>query len=178
MAERPTVLVVEDEALIGMWLEQMLMDLGCASVTIAGTVSQALELIDSEKFDAATLDLNLNGLEILLEEVGSEGGTVEDRPGLHSLDHRQNADGVPDVEVGEIRRPNVPQAPTITREDRADHVRSVGEASAQQIGSYEPTGSYDQDGTGQALVLVIEAHPALPRIMARNPATSRAHCDR
>jgi CheY-like chemotaxis protein len=59
------ILVVEDEALIGMWLEQMLMDLGCASVTIAGTVSQALELIDSEKFDAAALDLNLNGLEIL-----------------------------------------------------------------------------------------------------------------
>jgi CheY-like chemotaxis protein len=59
------ILVVEDEALIGMWLEQMLMDLGCASVTIAGTVSQALGLIGSEKFDAATLDFNLNGLESL-----------------------------------------------------------------------------------------------------------------
>ena len=128
--------------------------------------------------DQAQVVGGVNPLEILLEEVGSEGGTVEDRPGLHSLDHRQNADGVPDVEVGEIRRPNVPQAPTIPREDRADHVRSAGEASAQQIGPYESTGSDDQDGTGQALVLVIEAHPALPRIMARNPATSRAHCDR
>ncbi|MGJ0510067.1 MAG: response regulator [Methylocystis sp.] len=59
------ILVVEDEAVIGLWLEQMLIDLGCASVTIAGTVKQALGLIESQKFDAATLDLNLNGLESL-----------------------------------------------------------------------------------------------------------------
>jgi CheY-like chemotaxis protein len=59
------ILVVEDEAMIGLWLEQMLIDLGCASVTIAGSVNQALGLIGSNTFDAATLDLNLDGTESL-----------------------------------------------------------------------------------------------------------------
>jgi CheY-like chemotaxis protein len=52
------VLVVEDEMMIGLWLEQLLQDLGC-SVTLAGTVDQALKLIQSRAFDAATLDINL-----------------------------------------------------------------------------------------------------------------------
>jgi DNA-binding NtrC family response regulator len=52
------VLVVEDEMMIGLWLEQILQDSGC-SVTLAGTVDKALELIHSHAFDAATLDINL-----------------------------------------------------------------------------------------------------------------------
>jgi CheY-like chemotaxis protein len=52
------VLVVEDEMMIGLWLEQILQDLGC-SVTLAGTVAKALGLIQSHAFDAATLDINL-----------------------------------------------------------------------------------------------------------------------
>jgi CheY-like chemotaxis protein len=35
---------------------------GCASVRLASSVQQALELIDSNSFDVATLDLNLNGI--------------------------------------------------------------------------------------------------------------------
>ena len=55
------VLVVEDEMLILMMIEDMLADLGCESVTAAATVDQALALIDAQVFDAAMLDMNLNG---------------------------------------------------------------------------------------------------------------------
>jgi DNA-binding response OmpR family regulator len=58
------ILVVEDEAMIGLWLEQLLLDFGCA-VTLAGTVDQALGLIELNEFDAATLDINLNDGESL-----------------------------------------------------------------------------------------------------------------
>ncbi|MBA3447145.1 MAG: response regulator [Pseudaminobacter sp.] len=55
------VLVVEDEMLIMMMTEDMLTDLGCESVTAAATVNAALALIDSQAFDIAMLDMNLNG---------------------------------------------------------------------------------------------------------------------
>jgi CheY-like chemotaxis protein len=55
------VLVVEDEMMVLMIIEDMLAELGCESVTAAGTVDQALALIDAQAFDAAMLDMNLNG---------------------------------------------------------------------------------------------------------------------
>ena len=55
------VLVVEDEMMILMIIEDMLADLGCESVTAAATVDQALALIGTQVFDAAMLDMNLNG---------------------------------------------------------------------------------------------------------------------
>jgi CheY-like chemotaxis protein len=55
------VLVVEDEMLVVMMIEDMLADLGCKSVTSAATVDEALALIDAQVFDAAMLDVNLNG---------------------------------------------------------------------------------------------------------------------
>ncbi len=55
------VLVVEDETLILMMIEAMLQDLGCESVTSAGTCNQAISLIESQVFDAAMLDMNLDG---------------------------------------------------------------------------------------------------------------------
>lgn len=55
------VLVVEDEYLVLMLMEDMLADLGCESVTAAATIEQALDLIADQKFDAALLDMNLNG---------------------------------------------------------------------------------------------------------------------
>lgn len=55
------VLVVEDEMLVLMHTEDMLADLGCEAVTAAATVDQALALIDSETFDVAMLDMNLDG---------------------------------------------------------------------------------------------------------------------
>jgi CheY-like chemotaxis protein len=55
------VLVVEDEMLVLMMIEDMLGDLGCGSVAVAATVDQALALIAAQVFDAAILDMNLNG---------------------------------------------------------------------------------------------------------------------
>lgn len=55
------VLVVEDEMLVLMAIEDMLTDLGCTSITVAGNVDRALELIAANSFDLATLDVNLNG---------------------------------------------------------------------------------------------------------------------
>ncbi len=55
------ILVVEDEMLVVMALEDMLMDLGCSSISLAANVQQALDLIDDQTFDLATLDLNLDG---------------------------------------------------------------------------------------------------------------------
>ena len=42
-------------------VEDMLADLGCECVGAAATVAQALALIDSQAFDAAMVDVNLDG---------------------------------------------------------------------------------------------------------------------
>jgi CheY-like chemotaxis protein len=55
------VLVVEDEMMILMIIEDMLADLGCESITTAATVERALALIDTQGFDFAMLDMNLDG---------------------------------------------------------------------------------------------------------------------
>ena len=47
--------------LVLMALEDMLGDLGCTSITVAGNVERALALVASQPFDVATLDVNLNG---------------------------------------------------------------------------------------------------------------------
>ena len=56
------ILVVEDEMLVLMETEDMLADLGCDFVIAAATNEQALALIEAQHFDAALLDLNLNGV--------------------------------------------------------------------------------------------------------------------
>ncbi len=55
------ILVVEDEMLILMMIEEMLADHGCESVSAAATTDRALALIGAQTFDAAMLDMNLNG---------------------------------------------------------------------------------------------------------------------
>ncbi|MEY9136556.1 CheY-like chemotaxis protein [Bradyrhizobium diazoefficiens] len=54
-------LVVEDEMLVLIMIEDMLADLGCKSLTSAATVGKALTLIDTQAFDVALLDMNLDG---------------------------------------------------------------------------------------------------------------------
>jgi CheY-like chemotaxis protein len=56
------VLVVEDEALLALFLEDMLGDAGVEVVGPAGTLEAGLELAEAEALDAAVLDINLNGL--------------------------------------------------------------------------------------------------------------------
>lgn len=56
------VLVIEDEALVGMLLEDMLQDLGCASVELVSRFDEGLKAADSGDFDVAVLDVNLDGV--------------------------------------------------------------------------------------------------------------------
>jgi CheY-like chemotaxis protein len=55
------VLVVEDETIVAMLLEQMLEELSCEVVGVAGQVSAAAELARSTDADVAILDMNLAG---------------------------------------------------------------------------------------------------------------------
>src|SRR5674476_629764 len=55
------VLVVEDEMMVSWLLEDMLAELGCLVVGPAGSVKQALAMIDAGAIDVAVLDVNLNG---------------------------------------------------------------------------------------------------------------------
>lgn len=55
------VLLVEDEALIAMMAEDMLDSIGCASVTVASGIGEALAALEAGVFDVAMLDVNLNG---------------------------------------------------------------------------------------------------------------------
>ncbi len=57
--------LVEDEALVAMLLEDMLADLGCVVVEVAGSLSQALERLDAANdADGAILDVNLGGEQV------------------------------------------------------------------------------------------------------------------
>ena len=55
------ILVVEDEMVLLMTIEDILADLGCESVTTASRVDEAVSLVNGEVFDAAMLDMDLNG---------------------------------------------------------------------------------------------------------------------
>jgi CheY-like chemotaxis protein len=55
------VLIIEDEMMVAMLIEDVLTDNGFEIAGLASNVDQALELIASARFDAAVLDLNLNG---------------------------------------------------------------------------------------------------------------------
>lgn len=57
------VLLVEDEAIVAMLIEEMLSDLGCVVVEVAGTVSRGLALAADKdlRIDGAVLDVNLGG---------------------------------------------------------------------------------------------------------------------
>ena len=58
------VLVVEDEYLIRMLLEDMLDELGYGVAAAVGTISEARQLATDGEFNAAILDVNLDGQEI------------------------------------------------------------------------------------------------------------------
>ena len=58
------ILVVEDEYLIRMLLEDMLTDLGYEVAAAVGTIAEASDLAAKGDFNAAVLDVNLDGQEI------------------------------------------------------------------------------------------------------------------
>jgi CheY-like chemotaxis protein len=63
--EGKRILIVEDEFLLAMMLEEMLGELGCVVAGVAARPADALELLGSQKLDAAVLDVNLNGADSL-----------------------------------------------------------------------------------------------------------------
>ncbi len=69
------VLLVEDEAIVGMMMTDFLTKLGFEVVGPFGTVSDAIGAIDRERFQAAVLDVNLRGEMIygLADELTERG---------------------------------------------------------------------------------------------------------
>lgn len=62
--------------LILLVLEEIMIENGCASVKLASSVPQAIATIASNSFDAATLDINLNGVESFPVADALEAGGV------------------------------------------------------------------------------------------------------
>ena len=60
-AAKRRVLVIEDEMLIGMLLEDMLVDLGHEVAGVVPRLKDALEAVQSQTFDVAILDVHLHG---------------------------------------------------------------------------------------------------------------------
>ncbi|HEY3777535.1 MAG TPA: response regulator [Rhizomicrobium sp.] len=56
-----SVLVVEDESLVGLFIQDMLVDIGCEAAGLAAHYEDALEKAQSLAFDVAILDVNLAG---------------------------------------------------------------------------------------------------------------------
>jgi DNA-binding NarL/FixJ family response regulator len=63
------VLIVEDDLLVAMYIEQVVRDAGCEVVGPAAQLSEALELIQSERFDLAVLDVQLRRGEVVFPVV-------------------------------------------------------------------------------------------------------------
>jgi CheY-like chemotaxis protein len=61
MGRQPQVLLIEDEALIGMLIEDMLTDLGCQVTDTVGRLEPALQAATEGAFDFAMVDVNLAG---------------------------------------------------------------------------------------------------------------------
>jgi CheY-like chemotaxis protein len=57
------LLLVEDETMVAMMVEDLLVDLGCVVVDVAGTLSRGLALASDAdlRLDGAILDVNLGG---------------------------------------------------------------------------------------------------------------------
>lgn len=62
--EGARVLVVEDEALVGLLLEDMLTEMGCQVIGMAWRVPQALDMAETVDADVALLDVNVAGVRI------------------------------------------------------------------------------------------------------------------
>jgi CheY-like chemotaxis protein len=71
------LLVVEDEALVAMMVEEMLSDMGCCVVAVAGTLERGLTLANDRDLllDGAVLDVNLGGKKVypIAEALAARG---------------------------------------------------------------------------------------------------------
>jgi PAS domain S-box-containing protein len=74
-AEKPRVLLVEDEALVAMMIQETLAELGFQVIGPISTASEALTAARDSRFDAAVLDINLgDGLVYTVAEILAKRG--------------------------------------------------------------------------------------------------------
>jgi len=59
--ERSRILIVEDEALVSLFLEDALQEMGFVIAAVATGADEAAAIIESSELDAAILDVNLGG---------------------------------------------------------------------------------------------------------------------
>lgn len=70
------VLVIEDEAMVTMFLQDTLADIGCEVAGMASRFDDAMEKARSLRFDVAILDVNLNGRQTIpIAEIMAESGS-------------------------------------------------------------------------------------------------------
>lgn len=93
-----TILVAEDEMVLAMMLEDMLQDAGC-QVVCAPSVGRGLELANGREFDAAVLDVNLNGVRsyVLADRLAERGVPYLFATGYGDADLRARYPGRPIV---------------------------------------------------------------------------------
>jgi CheY-like chemotaxis protein len=94
MSDSKSILIVEDEAMIGMMLEDYLETLGYRLHAVASSVDEACAHAREGGFDAALVDCNLQGekawpiADILAEKaipfVFATGGMADDLPSVHA----------------------------------------------------------------------------------------------
>lgn len=75
LLSRINVLIVEDEAIISFLIEDMLLELGCGSVTNVPGIEEAIAAIEERRPDVAVLDVNLDGEEVypVAERLKAQG---------------------------------------------------------------------------------------------------------
>ncbi len=94
MSDGKSILIVEDEAMIGMMLEDYLDTLGYRLHAVASSVDEACAHAREGGFDAALVDCNLHGekswpvADILLAQsipfIFATGGIADDLPSAHA----------------------------------------------------------------------------------------------
>jgi DNA-binding response OmpR family regulator len=73
--DRPAILIVEDEALVGLEIELAFREMGIAEVRWAPDLEKARQILNSETIDGAVLDVLLGDTEVfpLAEELARRG---------------------------------------------------------------------------------------------------------
>jgi CheY-like chemotaxis protein len=56
-----SIFIVEDESVVAMLIEDFLEELGCEVAGVASRLDEAVEKVSALSFDAAIVDINLNG---------------------------------------------------------------------------------------------------------------------
>jgi CheY-like chemotaxis protein len=92
-----SILIVEDETIVAMLIEDLLEDLGCEVAGIASRLDEAVEKVSALPFDAAILDVNLNGHQTypLAELLREKGCPFVLATGYGTATLPEGMDGVP-----------------------------------------------------------------------------------